>query len=203
MTVELETPVDVEWRRTTWFVGLIGATVNLMLLTHELGHVLAAWLTGGTVVRTNLLPWVLPYTLVIPNPAPQGVAWGGMIFGGGLPLIVWLISRFYASAKSVGFAWVAGGCLLANGCYLTFGGHESLTDTGQLRSLGWPEWLLGAIGLAIAIPGYALSRTATISLSQQVTKGQIHWRHIGQLWGGWIVGFIGQALMASLYGATG
>jgi hypothetical protein len=49
----------------------------LMQAVHELGHVLAAWATGGTVRKVVLLPWAFSQTQLAANPEPLVVAWGG------------------------------------------------------------------------------------------------------------------------------
>jgi hypothetical protein len=57
-----------------------------MQAVHECGHVLAAWLTGGTVQRVVLHPLSISRTDVSPNPHPLAVAWAGPIFGAAAPL---------------------------------------------------------------------------------------------------------------------
>lgn len=110
----------------------------LMLLTHEVGHGAAALLTGGEVVSADLRPGVPGHTLVTPNPHPHWVVWGGFLSGCLLPLGAWGAVRATVPKMSSDLFLLAGFCLLANGAYLAAGGGESLTDTGVLRSLGWP-----------------------------------------------------------------
>src|SRR5215472_11635577 len=60
-----------------------------MQAVHELGHVLHAWASGGTVTKVLLVPLEISRTDVSPNPHPQFVAWGGPIWGALLPACVW------------------------------------------------------------------------------------------------------------------
>lgn len=52
-----------------------------IMLFHEMGHVLAAWATGGSIVSLELRPGWLSHTLVQPNPQPSLVLWSGFIVG--------------------------------------------------------------------------------------------------------------------------
>jgi|GEM_PF-1182897 len=192
-----------EWLRTVWFAGCLAWGWVLMLLTHEIGHFIAAEMTGGEVMATNLLPWVLPYTLVEPNPSPQVVAWGGMLSGTLIPLVAWLATRAARPNWSL-FPWgLLGGCWLANGCYLAVAGGESLTDTGVLLSLGWPSVLLVTIGIVIAIPGYLIARQACRTWNAQWRAGDIRWRHAMGLWIGWLLWCGVQAAVVIACGAIG
>ena len=58
-----------------------------MQAVHELGHVLAASATGGTVQRVVLHPLTISRTDVSPNPSPLAVAWAGPLVGVILPLL--------------------------------------------------------------------------------------------------------------------
>ncbi|HEV8068230.1 MAG TPA: M50 family metallopeptidase [Planctomycetaceae bacterium] len=64
---------------------------------HELGHVAAAWLTGGRVSKVVLDPLTISRTDLAENPRPLIVVWGGPTFGVFLPLIVWLGARVFPS----------------------------------------------------------------------------------------------------------
>jgi hypothetical protein len=64
---------------------------------HELGHVAAAWLTGGRVAKVVLDPLTISRTDLAENPRPLTVVWGGPILGVFLPLIVWLGAQVFPS----------------------------------------------------------------------------------------------------------
>src|SRR5256885_1670691 len=57
-----------------------------MMAVHEAGHIAAAWLTGGKVVRVVLYPLTISRTDVDPNPNPLAVTWAGPAVGALLPL---------------------------------------------------------------------------------------------------------------------
>jgi hypothetical protein len=60
---------------------------------HELGHVAAAWLTGGRVSKVVLDPLTISRTDLAENPRPLIVVWGGPTLGVILPLALWLTAR--------------------------------------------------------------------------------------------------------------
>lgn len=135
-----------------------------MMLTHELGHVIAAWATGAEIVELQLRPGRLSHTLVRPNPQPSLVLWGGFLMGWLAPqatAIWWRVER--GLIGPVLRAWAAF-CLLAGGVYLAIGGFEQLTDTGQLVAIGWPLWLLVTVGATVAAVGYWRLRSAWLAL---------------------------------------
>jgi hypothetical protein len=127
-----------------------------MQAVHELGHVVGAWLTGGTVERVVLHPLAISRTDVAPNPAPLVVVWAGPIVGILVPLAAW---GNLAAARSPG-AWAArffaGFCLLANGLYIGIGSFEGVGDAGDMLRAGSPIWTLWLFGLIAAPAGLAL-----------------------------------------------
>jgi len=150
----------------------------LMLLFHESGHVITAWLTGGAVQSTNLFPGALGHTFVEPNPAPNWVVWGGFLAGSGAPLLLLAVgSQAFPSARQ-DLGLLAGFCLFANGAYLAAGGGETLTDTGALIALGWPHWLLVVLGILLAIPGYLLCRRCLVQRFRDYQSGQFSPRNL-------------------------
>jgi hypothetical protein len=124
-----------------WFV---------MQIVHECGHVLAAWLTGGTVERVVLHPLSISRTDVSPNPHPLSVAWGGPIFGVVAPLVAFGASKRMNRGFAMFLRFFAGFCLIANGAYIGAGSFYGIGDAGDLLHHGSPRWTLIAFG-AIAI----------------------------------------------------
>ena len=130
-----------------------------MQAIHELGHVLAAQATGGTVVRVVLHPVAISRTDVSPNPWPLVVAWGGPLLGVMGPLAFVVASRFVAIKR---FDWrsyadfFAGFCLIANGAYIGLGSFERIGDAGDLLRHGSPHWLLMAFGLSAIAGGLSI-----------------------------------------------
>ncbi|HYW78763.1 MAG TPA: hypothetical protein VE890_04265, partial [Thermoguttaceae bacterium] len=62
-------------------VAATGFSWLMMMVLHEAGHVLHAWLSGGHVVRVVLDPLSFSRTDVLPNPHPLWVVVGGPLWG--------------------------------------------------------------------------------------------------------------------------
>jgi Peptidase M50B-like len=128
----------------------------LMQAVHELGHVAAAWKTGGSVERVVLHPLAISRTDVEPNPHPLIVAWGGPIVGVLAPLVLWAA----VASGRLPIAWLArffaGFCLLANGLYIGVGSFQGIGDAGDMLRYGSPHWTLWLFGLVTAPAGLVL-----------------------------------------------
>jgi Peptidase M50B-like len=119
-----------------------------MMAVHETGHVLAAWLSGGTVARVVLHPLTISRTDLADNPQPLLVVWGGPLFGVAAPLIVWSIGQLARLPIWYLLRFFAGFCAIANGAYLGIGSFEGVGDAGDLLRHGasaWHLWLFGAL----------------------------------------------------------
>lgn len=148
------------------FVAVVYVSWLAMQAVHELGHVLAAWLTGGTVVRVVLHPLTISRTDVSPNAAPLAVAWAGPLVGVAIPLLLALAFRLRRLSPAFDQStpmrttrrrlladFFAGFCLVANGAYIGIGSFDHVGDAGDLLRNGSPQWLLIAFGLASATTG--------------------------------------------------
>jgi Peptidase M50B-like len=124
---------------------------QLMLIVHELGHVMLAWLGGETVQRVVLHPLVLSQTDSSHNRHPMLVVWGGPVLGLLFPLGAFGISRRVRPGVSYLFRFFAGFCLVANGAYLGVGAFERVGDAGDLLRFGAPRWTLVVFGL-VCVP---------------------------------------------------
>ena len=134
---------------------LIGTFLPLcwfaMMAVHELGHVLSAVATGGTIATVVLHPLTISRTDVSSNPHPLLVAWAGPMLGVLLPLAIFL------AAKASRFKWAylvqffAGFCLIANGAYIGVGSLGGVGDAGDMLGSGSPTWLLWLFG-AVTFP---------------------------------------------------
>jgi len=115
---------------------------------HELGHVAAAWLTGGRVSKVVLDPLTISRTDLAENPRPLIVVWGGPTLGVVLPLAVWLAVRAVRLRGEFVLRFFAGFCLIANGCYLGAGSFTHIGDAGEMLKHGaarWHLWLFAAL----------------------------------------------------------
>ena len=125
-------------KRSTWLllVAFLPLCWLLMMVTHEAGHVAAAWISGGVVSDVVLHPLVLSRTDLSHNPRPLLVAWGGPLLGVAFPL---LLHAVMAAARLPGrhlTRFFAGFCLIANGAYLGAGSAGHIGDAGDLQRHG-------------------------------------------------------------------
>lgn len=130
-----------------------------MTTTHELGHLVGGWATGGRLVDVELRPWHLPHSRFSPDPRPLVTLWSGPVLGIAVPVILAAIIRRP-------WAWlVANFCVLANGIYL------ALAWLSGDRWLDTPRMLAeGASPLAIAIFCLATIAIGYIRLRQLIFK---------------------------------
>ena len=89
-----------------------------MMVVHELGHVLAASASGGTVAKVVLYPLEFSRTDLAENPHPLLVAWGGASGGILLPLRFLWIAKWKRLSTSYIFQFFAGLCLVVNGTFI-------------------------------------------------------------------------------------
>ncbi|MCA9240175.1 MAG: M50 family metallopeptidase [Planctomycetales bacterium] len=127
-----------------------------MLLTHEIGHVVAAVVTGEKITYVNIYPGQMPTTLVAGSPS-AAILWAGVLSGWLTPSLIALGLSQVQRFRTLLWCWV-GFCWAAGGLYLALGGIETLTDTSQLVRIGTPLWLLIAVGSGATIAGYATFR---------------------------------------------
>ncbi len=122
-----------------------------MMIVHELGHVVGAVVTGGTVGRVVLHPMTISRTEILPNPNPLIVVWLGPLTGCLLPIGIWsMLPTRLVVVRQVAL-FFAGFCLLANGCYILFGSVDGVGDCGVMMQHGSPFWTLIAFG-GVSIP---------------------------------------------------
>lgn len=126
-----------------------------MMIVHESGHMLAAWLSGGRVARVVLEPLGFSRTDLASNPRPRFVASAGAIWGALCPVFMWLVaperSRFAYLARAF-----AGFCLIANGAYMASAIAAPAGDAEDLLQLGVSRWALALPGMVAVGTGLAL-----------------------------------------------
>lgn len=134
-------PLLVVWLIVAWCV---------LVVTHEAGHILLGWCTGATLLRCDLAPWRLPYSLFGPDPVPLATLWGGPVLGVVVPVAAALI------LKRDALWFIASFCMLANGAYLALAWFtgEHLLDAARLLEHGAPPWMLAVYCAATIGPGY-------------------------------------------------
>ncbi len=142
---------------------LVGSMLGLcwigMMAVHEFGHVVGAWLTGGTVKRVVLNPLTISRTDVAPNPAPGFVVWMGPLLGCVLPMLAMAFARLVPKeVKDVRLLtmFFAGFCLMGNGAYIAIGAFDGVGDCGVMLKNGSPFWTLLVFGVSAMVIGLML-----------------------------------------------
>jgi hypothetical protein len=131
--------------------SMLGFSWLAMQAVHELGHVAAAWISGGRVDKVTLHPAAISYTELATNPHPLFVVWMGPLVGVSLPLATAAVARWRMLPGWYLAQFFAGFCLVANGAYLAFGSFGAIGDAGDMLRFGTPTWLLWLFG-AVTIP---------------------------------------------------
>ncbi|MDQ3439145.1 MAG: hypothetical protein M3478_02205 [Planctomycetota bacterium] len=125
-----------------------------MMAVHELGHVIGATATGGTILDVRIPLIGFSQTDVHPNPSPRVEVWCGPVIGAIFPIGLWL-ALFRTRARTILHAF-AGWCLIVNGVYLGVGWVYHVGDAGELVRLGTPVALLIAFGVVSTASGLCL-----------------------------------------------
>ena len=125
-----------------------------MMLVHELGHIVGAWLTGGRVISVSIPPLGFSQTIIHPNPYELVVVWCGPALGTLIPLLVLLIwlSANRRKAPEV-LKFFTGFCAIANGAYIGLGWLRHAGDAGDMMRLGTPVSAMSIFGVACFIIG--------------------------------------------------
>jgi len=127
-----------------------------MMIVHELGHVLAALASGGTVAKIVLYPLEFSRTDLAENPHPLFVACGGALGGTILPLFFLWIAKWKRLSTCYLFLFFAGFCLVVHGIYLGVVSFMNAADAGDLMRHGTPHWVLVLFGVATVPSGFLL-----------------------------------------------
>ncbi len=170
MTNTKPSPVKLDrvWQ-VVFVISLLVASWYLMQAVHELGHVLAALVTGGTVQQIVMNPLEFSRTDIDPNPSPGLVVWAGPIIGCLLPLVIWLCMTRSPTVVRKSLQFFAGFCLIANGGYIGMGAAAGIGDCGEMLRTGTPSWAMHGFGLvAVAAGLYLWHRLGSV---------QEFWRH--------------------------
>lgn len=136
------------------FVLLIAASWCVMTFTHESGHLVGGWLSGGELLEFDLLPWHLPHSRFHPDPQPLVTLWAGPVLGVVVPIsLAWVIRRNWAF-------FIADFCLLANGAYIAAGwiAGDTLLDATRLLDQGAHPAMLVLYSLMTIPLGYVRFR---------------------------------------------
>ena len=131
-----------------------------MQLLHELGHLGAAWRQGVEVVQFHFGLLTVSHTMLDEAGQSQAtvlaVTWAGPIAGMILPLAIWGVVVLFRFREAFLARFLAGFCLVANGCYLLCGPADGYADTGVLLANGAMRWHLVVVGILGIVLGFLL-----------------------------------------------
>ena len=136
----------------------------LMMAVHELGHVIGAKMSNGTVTKVVLHPLAISRTDVQPNSSPGIVVWAGPIFGCTLPLGIFFISHLFRNPLHYLVRFFTAFCFVANGAYIGFGSFDAIGDAGTMLKSGSPFWCLLLFGMLTIPVGFWLWNGQGLSL---------------------------------------
>ncbi|MDX1926075.1 MAG: hypothetical protein SFV81_06135 [Pirellulaceae bacterium] len=162
-----------------WLIPMVAFTWLSSMFLHEIGHILSGWLSGGEFRYIDVYPFHFSTTILQPNPYPALVTWSGLLLGWSLPLLTIPLWKIEWAALGPSVQGWSAYCWLAFGAYLALAAGESLSDTGQLLTEGWPLAVLVAVGAAVAICGYFIGRIGVTRLHRRFSATPPSWRSVG------------------------
>ena len=159
--------------------AFLGFSWLAMQVVHELGHVSAAWATGGRVSHVALHPLTISRTDVGLNPQPLVVVWSGAIVGAFFPLIIFVCAWAFRAPGLYLFRFFAGFCLVANGVYIGSGWFESMrtqfaADSSVILMNGSPLFTLAVFGLVTIPLGFFLWHRQGRHFGFSVAEGRVN-----------------------------
>ena len=143
------------------------------MAVHELGHVVAAKLTGGTVTNIIVHPLAISRTDVSPNLNPLAVVWTGPVLGVLLPLLFWAAFWRLKIPGDYLARFFAGFCLIANGAYIGLGSFEGIGDAGDMLKNGSPIWTLWLFGIVTVPTGFLMWHRLGPKFGLGASKGTV------------------------------
>jgi hypothetical protein len=144
-----------------------------MMVVHESGHVVGAWLTGGKVERIVAHPLTFSRTDLSQNPRPLLVAWAGPVGGCLFPFGAFGLAFLCRMPGLYLLQFFAAFCLIANGAYIGVGSFLGAGDAGDLLRHGAATWQLWAFGLAAAPLGLYLWHNQGSHFGLGKAKGKV------------------------------
>ena len=139
-TSENFSPALRAWRRC-WLVAMMIYLMTCwygMMVVHEAGHMIGAWLTGGVVERVVLHPLAISRTDLSVNPHPLIVVWSGPLLGCMIPLMLWLVVRCFLQKYAHLARFFAGFCC-ATRCALAYSDGQRWTGPYGARERTRPR----------------------------------------------------------------
>jgi hypothetical protein len=162
-----------------------------MMIVHELGHVVHGAVSGGRIERV-VVPLVgFSRTDLSRNPHPVFVAWGGFVWGVGLPVVGWAACAIIKARVRLGLECFAVFCLIANGAYMATALGSPVGDVEDIVSAGGTSWPLTVGGLSAMLAGLAL----LLGRLRRAAVGGLRFTRFAGLWWGTAAGLAGVVSM--------
>ena len=134
---------------------LIGSILPLswlgMMIVHEFGHVIGAWVSGGTVAKVVLHPFAISRTDPTHNSHPLVFVWAGPLMGVLLSLETFASTVALKIPVTYILRFFVGFCAIANGSYIAVGSFSGVGDAGNLSQHGTAAGQLWTFG-TVTIP---------------------------------------------------
>ena len=127
-----------------------------MQILHESGHVFHCVVSGGKISQVVLHPLAVSRTEYSKNEWPQFVAWGGIIWGSIIPIVLFVAMQMRRSDLTYLARFFAGFCLISNGVYFVVATIDLGADPGDLVRFGAPRPVVGAVGGLLTLLGFVL-----------------------------------------------
>ncbi len=164
---------------------------NAATALHELGHALAAWMTGGAVQTMILHPFSTSFTEIASDPHPRITHIAGVVFGPAVALLGVWVAWPVRSAYCMPIHLTGVTALASSGIYLLIGTVMGVGDADDLLRMGVPAFPL-ILGGSLLLAGSLMLATAILPL---LGIGRQHsvWRRI-VLFEGSIVPYLGLIL---------
>ena len=128
-----------------WVVTVVFSWYGMMVI-HESGHCLGAWITGAKIESVEI-PLAGFSRTDFSGGNTLAVTAAGPLLGAILPMTLLLILRAVKNRIKNAIMFFVGFCLLANGVYLGLGAFLRAGDCRQLIQQGVPIWQLIVFGL--------------------------------------------------------
>jgi hypothetical protein len=135
--------------------GAFSFAYPLSTCLHEVGHVAAAWATGGVVREFVVHPFSSSYVEIEPDPAPLVTHAAGVLLGPAVAVLAALLCPRRAPSPLPLLLGLTAACACAaSGIYVVIGTVLDEGDPATLMQLGWPAvWLVGGgvVGLCVGL----------------------------------------------------
>jgi len=117
-----------------------------MMMIHEAGHCLGAWVSGAHVDIVTIPIIGFSQTTITNNNNPLLTTWAGPVFGALAPLTLLIFLNGRTRRIKHTLLYFIGFCLIANGAYIGVGAFIRAGDCGDMLKYGSPMWTLILFG---------------------------------------------------------